>query len=70
MICKSEHSDIQIYPMSGSELRRESEDDWRSYVNRGMGYVAVSLAVVWDFVGMHEMTVAVMEKAAWLRERI
>ena len=56
--------------MSGSSLRRESEDGWRSYLNWGIGCVAVSFAVVWDFVGMHEMTVAVMEKAAWLRERI
>ena len=50
--------------MSGSSLRRESEDGWRSYVNRGLGYVAVSLFVIGEFVGAHETAVAILDMAA------
>ena len=50
--------------MSGSSLRRESEDGWRSYVNRGLGYVAISLFVIGEFFGAHETAVAILDMAA------
>ena len=50
--------------MSGSSLRRESEDGWRSCVNRGLGYVAVSLFVIGELVGAHETAVAILDMAA------
>ena len=64
MVCRSEHSDIQIelpriqaYPVFGSQFtpfQRESEDIWWSYANRGVGCVAV----------IGEFAVAMLERAA------
>ena len=65
MICKSDHSDIQLVtrtefaPPSG-----EGNDWWWSYVSQGIGYVAISLAVMGELVGAHEMAVVIVSEAA------
>ena len=41
---------------------------WRWYVSQGIGYVAISLSVMGELVGAHELAVAIMDKAAARRE--
>ena len=65
MVCKSDHSDIQL--VSRTELappRGEGNDWWWWYVSQGIGYVAISLAVMGELVGAHEMAVAIVSEAA------
>ena len=66
MVCKSEHSDIQL--VSRAEFApppREGNDWWWWwYVSQGIGYVAISLAVMGELVGAHEMAVAIVSEAA------
>ena len=47
----------------------EFEGGWWSYVSLGIGYVAISLYVMGEFVGAHEMAEAIMEKAERLDGR-
>ena len=76
MVCRSEHSDIQInlpriwyiwyhsfqvHPMSGSEFWEDKEKCWWSRVDRGVGHVAMSLLVIGEFVGR---VVASLERVA------
>ena len=65
MVCKSDHSDIQIVSKAQISPPGDGNDGglW-SYVSQGIGYVAISLAVVGELIGAHEMAVAIVDKAA------
>ena len=64
MVCKSEHSDNQLVSKSEiAPVKGGNEGGWWSYVSLGIGYVAIGLSVMGDFVGAHEMAVAIMDMA-------
>ena len=64
LLCKSEHSDLQVSRSKFVPLKEQNESGFWPYVSQGLGYVAISLFVIGEFVGAHETAVAILDMAA------